>query len=211
MLAEASDNIGLMQLSNTPDDPPEMLIPSGKRNATTEPSFEGPPKLIAEFAGQPDFPKCALGEFVDIGGYAGVVVEIVKQSIKVRAPEGTIQSFNYNWLRKLYCRVIQSEISEMTSVEAPPVPAEERGQTTPPIPKRDVITKPNFDRAVKGISVFACRSDFPRCAFGEFVDIGGYTGVVVENVNRSLKVMSPEGSLRSYNADVLRKLYGQGL
>jgi hypothetical protein len=41
-----------------------------------------------------------------------------------------------------------------------------------------------------------------------FIDFHGFTGVMVELVNRSLKVRSHEGSTRSYNADGLRKLYG---
>ena len=208
ILSETSENVALMQLPTTPDDPPETPIPSLKRDGITDPNFEGQSKPIAELAGHPDFPKCALGVLVDIGGYTGVVVEIVKQSIKVRSPEGSIQSFNFNWLRKLYGPAIQPEAREMSTREEPPAPVEKKIEPLSPAPKRDVITEPNFDQGVKGISVFAVRSNFPKCAFGEFVDIGGYAGVVVEIVNRSLKVRSPEGILRSYNADVLRKLYG---
>ena len=56
---------------------------------------------------------------------------------------------------------------------------------------------------------FAGRADFPKCTFGEHIDVVGYTGVVVEIVKKSLKVLSAEGDMRSYNADVLRKLYGK--
>jgi hypothetical protein len=209
VLVETSENIELMQLPTTPRETFETPIPTGKIEAVTEPSSESRSKSIVELAGHPDFPKCALGVLVDIGGYTGVVVEIVKQSIKVKSPEGSIQSFNFNWLRKLYAPMIQPAANEMSTREEPPAPVEKKAEPPSPAPRRDVITEPNFNRDVKGISVFAVRSDFPKCAFGEFVDIGGYTGVVVEIVNRSLKVRSPEGILRSYNADILRKLYGQ--
>ena len=209
VLGETSENIELMQLPTTPGEPLEMPIPRGERDAITEPKIEGQSKSIVELAGHPDFPKCALGVLVDIGGYTGVVVEIVKQSIKVRSPEGSIQSFNFNWLRKLYGPMIQPAASQMSTREEPPAPVEEKTEPLSPAPKREVIIEPNFDREVKGISLFAARSNFPKCALGEFVDIGGYAGVVVEIVNRSLKVRSPEGILRSYNADALRKLYGQ--
>ena len=209
VLRETSENIKLMQLPTTSDEPFEKPIPAGKREAITEPNFEGRSKAIAELAGHPDFPKCALGVLVDIGGYMGVVVEIVKQSIKVRSPEGSIQSFNYNWLRKLYGPMVQPAAIEPSMREEPPALVEKKSEPLSLAPKREVITEANFDREVKEISLFASRSNFPKCAFGEFVDIGGYTGVVVEIVNRSLKVKSPEGILRSYNADVLRKLYGQ--
>lgn len=206
---ETSENIELMQFPTTPREPLETPTPTGKSDAITEPNSEGRSKSIVELAGHPDFPKCALGVLVDIGGYTGVVVEIVKQSIKVRSPEGSIQSFNFNWLRKLYGPMIHPAASEMSAREELPAPVEKKAEPlSSPAPKRDVITEPNFDREVKGISVFAARSNFPKCALGEFVDIGGYAGVVVEIVNRSLKVRSPEGILRSYNADVLRKLYG---
>jgi len=42
-----------------------------------------------------------------------------------------------------------------------------------------------------------------------FVDLHGFTEVVVELLGRSLKVRSREGSTRSYNADGLRKIYAQ--
>jgi hypothetical protein len=52
------------------------------------------------------------------------------------------------------------------------------------------------------------RPDFPGCVFGVFLDLHGFTGVVVEVVGRSLKVRSREGATHSYNADGLRKIYG---
>ncbi len=66
------------------------------------PDFNKPIRPISEFVNRPDFPQCALGEFVDIGGYNGVVVEIVKLSLKVTSEEGTTMSYNANGLRKIY-------------------------------------------------------------------------------------------------------------
>jgi hypothetical protein len=57
------------------------------------------------------------------------------------------------------------------------------------------------------ISDWVRPADFPKCAWGAHVALGGYTGVVVEIVVQSLKVLSPEGDLRSYNAGVLLKLH----
>ncbi len=173
-----------------------------------EPNFDGPLKPIAEFVTRPDFPQCLLGEHVDIGGYTGVVVEIVNQSIKVRSPESTTKSFNMHGLRRLYAPAIRSEAVEVDRPEPRRASADESAETAP-APIHEVITEPDFDRDVKAIRVFASRSDFPKCAFGEYVEIRGYAGVVVEIVNQSLKVRSPEGSIRSYNATGLRKLFGQ--
>jgi hypothetical protein len=89
-------------------------------------------------------------------------------------------------------------------------PVEESTAPTPPAPKRELITDPNFDQPIKGIREFTSRPDYPKCTLGAHVEINGYTGVVVEIVNRSLKVRSPQEITRSYNADVLRKLYGTG-
>ena len=45
--------------------------------------------------------------------------------------------------------------------------------------------------------------------FRTTIEINGYTGVVVEIINGSLKIRSQEEVTRSYNAAVLKKLYGQ--
>src|SRR5256885_15578959 len=79
------------------------------KDTMTEPNFDRPPRAIAEFAGRPDFPQSTVGEFLDIGGYTGVVVEIVRDSIKVRSPEGATQRFNYHTLRRLYGPRIEPE------------------------------------------------------------------------------------------------------
>ena len=94
-----------------------------------------------------------------------------------------------------------------TDAVAPDEVAEE---TPASAPVRDVIEDPNFESPVKPITEFMHRPDFPKCCFGEHVDIGSYVGVVVEIVKHSLKVRSAEGMTRSYNADGLRKIYGQG-
>jgi hypothetical protein len=70
------------------------------------------PTPIAEFAGLADFPECALGQLIDIGGFSGVLVNIVNQSIKVRSAEGRTQSFNTYRLRVLYGPGIPPESSK---------------------------------------------------------------------------------------------------
>jgi hypothetical protein len=59
------------------------------------------------------------------------------------------------------------------------------------------------------IEALAPRADFPACTLGIYVDLHGFTGVVVELAGRSLKVRSRQGSTRSYNADGLRKTYAK--
>ena len=208
ILAEASDSIRPMKSSTAPDITRTTPTPSGRR-VVTELNFDSPPKPIAEFAGRPDFPECALGEHIDIGGYAGVLVEIVNHSIKVKSPEGIMQSFNFPRLRQIYGPDPRREVNEVSipveqprSVPRPPEPP-------PPAPKRKVITEPNFDQKVKAIRVFASRPDFPECALGEYVDIRGYSGVVVEIANQSLTVMSRERERRRFDESLLRRLYGR--
>lgn len=187
--------------------------PAPSRSVITEPDFSNPPKPIAEFVGRPDFPKCVIGENVDIGGVGGVVVEIVKQSIKVQSPDGSIQSFNFNRLRTLYGpRPEPAEV--MPYVEPTPPPARQMAPKRPapeppPAPKRVFIAEPNFNAPVQQVTEFAGRADFPKCAYGAHVEIVGYVGVVVEIVKDSIKVQSQEGIIRSYNAPVLRKIHGQ--
>ena len=160
-----------------------------------------PAKLISELVAAPDFPNSAVGQRADIKGYTGVVVEVVKNSIKVRSAEGTMMSFNYHTLRKLYGPRIAP--AEMT---AEPAPAS--SPATEPEAERQIILEPDFNAPLVLIESMVKRPDFPSCAFGVFMDFHGYTGVVVELVGRSLKVRSREGATRSYNADGLRKIYG---
>lgn len=73
-----------------------------QREYVADPDFTAPVKPIGEYAGRPDFPKCAYGKHVEIPGYIGVVIEILKDTIKVQAESGGIRRFNGPVLRKLY-------------------------------------------------------------------------------------------------------------
>jgi hypothetical protein len=166
----------------------------------TTPEIEPAVKTIAELVANPDFPKSAVGETVDINGFTGVITDVVKNSIKVRSADGTVMSYNYNALRRLHApRALVEEMS------APVI--EEAEAEKEPQPKRDVILTPDFDSPMVPIEQIVEDLDFPKKAFGLYIDLHGYSGVVVELVGRSLKVRSPEGSTRSYNADGLRKIY----
>jgi hypothetical protein len=181
------------------------------RRMVTEPDFTGTPQSIVEFVSRADFPHCLLGAHIDIQGFAGVVVEIVKESIRVRPPEGMTQRFNVNRLKTLYGPPVHAEPIPTTlnvdraNREIAPPPA----QPVPDAPPRIYIAKPDFTAPVRPINDYASRADFPHCAYGKQVDILGYTGVVVEIVKGSLKIQSPAGITRSYNVEVLRKLHGK--
>ena len=180
--------------------------PTPQRGPVANPNFDSPPKAISVFVGRPDFPKCALGEHVDIGGTLGVIVDILNNSIKVRSREGATQSFNYNRLRTIYGP--RPEPTELKEPEIISHQAEE-AEAPAPRPRRDVIETPNFEAPVRPIGELILSPDFPKLAFGAHVDIGGYVGVVVEIVNQSLRVQSSSGTSRNYNAIGLRKIYGQ--
>jgi hypothetical protein len=162
----------------------------------TNPKPEMPVRPISELVAAPDFPISAVGALVDIKGFVGVVTGVVNNSIKVRCAEGNTVSYNFHALRRLYGRPIPLE----------PAPA------IPPAPeptKRQVILEPDFNTPLVPIEGLVQMANFPACAFGVFIDLHGFCGVVVELVGRSLKVRSREGSTRSYNADGLRKIYGK--
>lgn len=159
-----------------------------------------PTKPISELVADPDFPNSAVGQKVDIKGYTGVIVAIVHNSIKVRSAEGNTVSYNFHTLRRLYGPRLEVEPLVETPLVSTPI--------AQPPPRRDVILEPNFQSPLVLIESLVHRSDFPGCAFGLFVDLHGFSGVVVELVGRSLKIRSPEGSTRSYNSDGLRKIYG---
>jgi hypothetical protein len=169
------------------------------------------PIPIAEFAAREDFPQCTLHQLVDIGGYAGTVVDIVHNSLKVRSPEQHTRSFNFHILKKLYGpRPEPQPIPVQTQTSSRPTApslARESSVTPVEVKKRDLIENPDFTQTVQPINLLTGRPDFPQCAFGQHVEVNGYTGVVVEIVNRSLKIRSQEQVTRSYNADVLKKLY----
>jgi hypothetical protein len=182
--------------------PIDQSVPEAATENVTQPVENHPasgPVPISEFAARPDFPECTLNQCVDIGGFSGTVVSIIRQSLRVKAPEGGTQSFNYHTLKKLYG----------PRVEIQPMPQQRDApeESEPEPPKRNVITEPDFTAPVRAINEFTGLRDFPQAVFGQHVDVGGYSGVVVEIVNRSLRVRSTEEVTRSYNADVLRKLY----
>ena len=188
-----------------------------------EPDFSRPVRLMKDFAGRADFPVCVLGEHVDISGFAGVVVAIVKHSIKVKPPEGLTQSFNVNRLRTLFVppapiEAQPSAASRPVDSESSPRPVVRRRQEPEsvaapseqivPVVAREVIEEPDFSKPVIQIRDMVGREDFPKCAFGEQVEINGFTGVVVEIVKQSLRVRSSDGYLQSFNGPILKKLHG---
>src|SRR5690242_8102150 len=149
----------------------------------TNPDFSRAVRPISELVVEADFPKNALGEYVDVGGYAGVVIDVVHHSLKVRSPEGVTKSYNVNGLRKIYGPVVRPEpIPE--AKPAPPARPEPNlapWERTPEVvvPKREVITEPDFTKPVKNIADWVTHPNYPKCLFGEHIEIGGYTGVVV--------------------------------
>ena len=157
---------------------------------------------ITDLLLRPDFPQSALGEDVDIGGFSGTIVEIVRHSIRVRPREGATMGYNVNVLRKLYGPRPPEEDAKAND------PAEV-ATVAPPPPPREIIDNPQFTSSPKPIEEFVAQPGFPKCAYGQHLDFHGYDGVVVEIVNRSLKVRSQQGSTRSYNADGLARLYGK--
>jgi hypothetical protein len=193
------------------DQDKESTPPAPTRRAVIEPNFSGTPQPIGELTERADFPRCALGAYIDIRGFAGVVVDINNESIKVRSPDGVTQRFNANRLKTLYAPPDRSEPVPMTPNIAGPKSdsAPEPGRPTPVTPPRVYIADPDFTAPVRLINDYAGRRDFPACAYGKHVEIAGYTGVVVEIVRGSLKIQSPAGITRSYDGDVLRKRYGQ--
>ncbi len=196
-----------MSSPTPPDQDNEATPPSPARKVITEVNFEGTPQSITELAGRPDFPQCALGVYIDFQGFAGVVVEIVKDSIRVRPPEGITQRFNVHRLKALHAPTVRPEPVAVveTSVPEEVVTAEPKLQ----VPPRVYIAEPDFSAAAQAIHDYAGQPEFPKCVYGKHVDIQGYAGVVVEIVKGSLKIQSVEGKTRSYNVEGLRKLYGK--
>ena len=182
-----------------------------KHELSTPPDFSAPQKPITDFVGRPDFPEGIVGEHVMIGGYAGVVVAIVKNSIKVRSAEGFTRSFNVFGLRRIYGPPPELEPLPPSAASNPPPRPMTAAPKEPPqaAPPREVVTEPDYTQPVVPIVDLISRADFPKCTFGRYVDIGGYDGVVVEIANQSLKVRSPQGTSRSYNVFGLRNIYGK--
>jgi hypothetical protein len=194
------------------DNPLTTPAPTQKQGPVTTPNFSGTPQPIQDLAGREDFPQCALGAFIDIQGFSGVVIEIVNQSIKVRPVEGSTQRFNANRLRTLYSPAIRPEPTLAPIQENLPAPRPATAEPDEVQAKEEMrvyIAEPNFSAPIQPIDDYASQPDFPKCVYGKHVDILGYTGVVIEIVKGSLKVQSPVGISRSYNAEVLRKNYGK--
>ncbi len=202
-----------MQMPETASPDSETTPSAPTRKVITEPDFSGTPTPIGQLTERADFPQCAVGVYVSIHGFAGVVVEIVNQSLKVRSPDGISQRFNAYRLKTLFAPPDRTKPDpQVLSMERPkPVaerkPATEEAEYTPPA--RVYIANPDFSAPVRAIRTYASQPDFPQCAYGKHVDIPGYAGVVVEIVKGSLKVQSTTGTIRSYNADTLKKLYGR--
>jgi hypothetical protein len=201
-----------MQSPETIDSSPEA--PRVPPKVITTPDFSGEPVPIGQFTERADYPQCTLGAHVSIHGFAGVVVELVNQSLKVRSQDGITQRFNAYRLKTLFAPPDRTKpVPQTFSMEQRPKPvAASRpalDEPEPPAPVRRHITNPDFEQPVRAIRTFATQADFPECAYGKHVDIPGYAGVVVEIVKGSLRVQSPTGTIRGYNGEALKKLYGR--
>lgn len=181
----------------------------------TEPDYSAEAQPISQFTTRADYPACLLGVHIDIRGFTGVVVEIVNQSIRVLSSEGILQSFNFNRLKTLNAPPTRSEPMPSSRAVAKPeaaaaVEPEAAAEIpAPDEPERVYIAEPDFSVPFQKIDDYAGQPDFPQCIYGKHVDIRDYTGVVVEIIRGSLKVQSPDGIIRSYNAGVLKRLYGK--
>ncbi len=202
-----------MQSPETTEQQTEAAPPAPAPKVITEPDFSGTPQPIGQWTERADFPHCALGAHVSIHGFTGVVVEIISQSLKVRSADGVTQRFNAYRLKTLFAPPDRTKPAPQTlSMERPKPVAEPRPVRDEPEPApqpRGHITDPDFTAPVRAIRTYASQPGFPQSAYGQHVDIPGYQGVVVEIVKGSLKVQSPTGTIRSYNAEQLRKLYGK--
>ncbi len=185
--------------------------PASTPKVITAPDFSGEPVPIGQWTERPDFPQCTLGHHVSIHGFAGVVVEIVNQSLKVRSADGISQRFNAYRLKTLFAPPDRTKPSpQVLSMDRPkPVERKPEEPEAEPLPRIHILN-PDFNQPVRAIRSYASLADFPQCVYGKHVDIPGYSGVVVEIVKGSLRVQSPTGTVRSYNVDALKKLYGRG-
>ncbi len=205
-----------MQSPETTVPPHDSTPPAAPPSGPVVPDFSGTPVPIGQLTEHPEWPLNALGTFVTIHGFEGVVVDIIGQSIKVLSSERITQRFNANRLKTLFAPPDRSK--PVSSYEPPkpvaapvqvPVATATEPESEPELPKRIHITEPDFTQELRAIRTYAAENDFPQCAYGKHVDISGFSGVVVEIVRGSLKVLDQEGTLRSYNAVALRKLYGR--
>jgi hypothetical protein len=188
----------------------EATPPAPARTGAIVPDFSGPAVPIGQLTELPDWPRCALGTHVSIHGFEGVVMEIINQSIRVVSADRISQRFNANRLKMLFAPPDRSWTpppSESPKPVAPPEVAPDEPEAE--LPQRVYIAEPDFSEPIRAIRTYASEAEFPQCAYGKHVDISGYEGVVVEIVGGSLKVQALEGHIRSYNAVVLKKLYGR--
>ena len=189
---------------------PASTEPNPEKPVADGPDFSDEPRSIAEWALREDFPQCALGAHVDIHGFTGVVVEIVGRSFKVVSKDGVKQRFNGDRLRTLFApreRAKPKSVPRKTSParKVPAVKASEAEEE----PARVFVANPDFSVPVRAIQFFASQSDFPKCVYGQHVELPGYSGVVVEIVKDSLRIQSAGGSIRRFNGAALKKLYGE--
>ena len=199
--------------TSDPDNETNSSAPEQK--IVTNPDFSGTPTPIAEWTQRPDFPQCALGAYVSIRGFEGVVVEIIGQSMRIVSTEGVKQRFNGDRLKTLFAP--RERPQPTPEPKAPPAKQqaqpdteedeEEEDDDDEVVPTRQYIANPDFTAPVCAIGDYAKQADFPRCAYGKYVSIAEYAGVVVEIVKDSVRVQCESGGIRRFNAPVLRKLY----
>lgn len=205
-----------MQLPNTSENNADNVVtPAAPKPAVDASKFDGTPRPITEVVVLPDFPRSVLGEFIEIGGRAGIVMEIVNQSLKMRMQDGSLQSFNSNVLRKLYAPMQRPEPTPEPerpsyrdtddSADDDQDNVEESDEAAAP---GALVAEAKFEGAAKPISEFVTLPDYPKCLLGVHIDIGGFTGVVIEIADKSLKVKARHGGSQRFNANVLKRVYG---
>ena len=112
---------------NPPDATPPTTEIEAKGPVLLEPEFNVPLNFsaplvsIEALASKSDFPACALGMFVDLHGFAGIVVAVVGRSLKVRSCEGATRSYNADGLRKIYAQGPQAIDAPSLDAPAPSV------------------------------------------------------------------------------------------
>lgn len=202
-----------MQLPNMSDnDVTEDVTPAAQ--PTEDPRYDGTPRPITEVVVEPDFPKSALGEYIEIGGLAGIVTEIVNQSLKIRSKDGVTQSYNGNVLKKLYApapRPTPPPEPERESYRSATDDLDDEEQDEEHSTAEDddtQVAEAKFDGPALPIGDFVTQPDYPKCLVGVHVDIGGFTGVVVELADKTLRVKARHGSSQRFNANVLKRVYG---
>lgn len=192
----------------TPDPDNKTKSSASEQKIISNPDFSGIPDPIADWIQRPDFPRCALGAYVSIRGFEGVVVEIIGQSMRVLSVDGIKQRFNGARLKTLFAprkRPKPTPKPKAPRVAKKTVPDDEEEDEAPP---REYIADPDFTAPVSAIGEYANQPDFPKCAYGKHVSIAEYIGVVVEIVKDSMRVQCSSGAIRRFNAPVLKKLYG---